>query len=165
MQKLQAIAWLFASAATILVAVGPQLYTSTGDISISSPVESGPPQVFSLAQVEPTAIDNNSIPTETPPPSTTDAYPAAQPSPASVETVSPYPAGTTAPDNNPPPFSIIGNEIESTTVPEAASTNQPASTQQALRGRLLLWSGFIVALLLFATSVAGAIVLFMRQRG
>ena len=120
-------------------------------------------QVLALAQDEPTVVNGYPGSTGTPP-DATEAYPAAQPSPLPADTVTPYPAVPAGAESSPPPVSIIGDETEAANASQPAANGQPINTRQALRGRLFLWGGFIVALLLFVTGVAGSIVLFMRRR-
>ena len=121
-------------------------------------------QVLALVQDEPTAVNGYPGSTGTPP-EVTEAYPAVQPSPLPADTFTPYPAVPAGAESSPPPVSIIGDETEAGTSLETAANDQQVSALQARRGRIFLWGGFIVALLLFVTGVAGSIVLFMRRRG
>jgi hypothetical protein len=92
-----------------------------------------------------------------------------------------YPGGTPLPTDALPtayiagPESVTGNEEEDTSIigsqsNEAfpAGTGEPnaqiGNNRAAILGRTYLWGGFIVALLIFATGVFGAIILFTRKR-
>lgn len=161
MQKIRLTGWLFAGALAILL-----LSPTTGSGTAARLAgESSPDPVLLFVQDEPTAVNGYPGPAETSPLSTTEAYPAVQTPPAPADTTMPYPAVTTEVESTPLPVPIIGEEVESTAAPETAALSQQANAGQAVRGRLFLWGGFIVALLLFATGIAGAIVLFTRRRG
>lgn len=69
-----------------------------------------------------------------------------------------YPPGFT---NATPTVVIIGNQTESTRLSEAAPSPSPAN--EAAPGRIFLWIGFIVSLLIFITGISGAIVLYRRK--
>lgn len=166
MQKMRLIGWLLLGATAILLVRGYGHATSITNRSGIDTRPAGAPQpVLALVQDEPTAVNGYPGPTLTPAPAASDAYPASQPSPAPVDTITPYPAVPAGDDSSPTPVPIIGDETETAIAPETAAGSQQINTRQATRGRLFLWGGFIVALLLFMTGVAGSIVLFMRRRG
>ena len=168
MPKIRIIGWLLIGATAILLVHG---YGHAASITNRSGINSrltgadATQPVLALVQDEPTAVNGYPGPTETPAPATGDAYPASQPSPPPADTVTPYPAGTAGDDSSPTPVPIIGDETETAIAPEAAANSQQINARQTMSGRLFLWGGFIVALLLFMTGVAGSIVLFMRRRG
>ncbi|HEX6383345.1 MAG TPA: hypothetical protein VF177_01625 [Anaerolineae bacterium] len=117
-----------------------------------------------LVQDEPTAVNGYPGPAETPPPATLEGYPAVQSSPQPAVTSSDPVAPATI-EGGAPPIPIIGEQSETLSGSETAASSREASPRQATQGRVFLWGGFIVALLLFITAVAGSIVLFTRQRG
>lgn len=166
MQKMRLIGWLLIGATAILVGRGYGYATSiTNRSGINTRPAGAPKPVSALVQDEPTAVNGYPGSTETPAPATSEAYPAIQSSPAPAGTVTPYPGGTASDDSSPTPVPIIGEETETATTPEAAGGGRQINAQQATRGRLFLWGGFVVALLLFMTGIAGSIVLFMRRQG
>jgi len=166
MQEMRLIGWLLISATAILLGHGYSHANSiTNSANVATPPAGTTEPVLVLVQDEPTAVNGYPGPTDTTPPAGTEAYPAVQPSPPPAGTVAPYPAATAGDASSPTPIPIIGEETEAATAPEAAANGQQINTQQALRGRLFLWGGFIVALFIFITGVAGSIVLFMRRRG
>ena len=72
----------------------------------------------------------------------------------------PYPAVTIPP--LPPTIGVVGDGGEA--APSLTATPLPAASGAIIRGRLFLWAGFIIALLIFLAGVVGAIVLYQRQR-
>ena len=101
---------------------------------------------------------------------TTDTYPDGQLPTATAYPVSDLndqgngtgePATTDAESLQGNGFPTTGNEVDSNTFLNG-STDQQDTTQG--RERLLLWIGFIAALLVFAGGMFGSIILFTRQR-
>lgn len=87
------------------------------------------------------------------------AYPANQPPTLAPPDPTSYP---TASDTDPlPTMAIIGSQTEES-APESASPSAEAA--DAVRGRIFLWVGFVIALLIFITGVAGSIILYRRRR-
>ncbi len=104
-----------------------------------------------------------------------EGYPASQnqdeftpipqldaPTPISlVET--PYPVATPSADGSSPAVSIIGNQLN-----EQANNTLNAAQENPDRaarlGRIYLWGGFFLALLVFITTIVATILLFTRKR-
>lgn len=66
----------------------------------------------------------------------------------------------TPPQNTPIP---IGSDRPNLMMPTPA-TSVPATPAEAGQGRLLLWVGFLLALLIFGSSIVGSIILFTRKQ-
>jgi len=64
-------------------------------------------------------------------------------------------------DSSPTAVSIIGSEQENTNT--STNTTSSGENASASKGRVFLWLGFIVALLIFATGLIGSIILFTRK--
>ncbi len=90
--------------------------------------------------------------------SNNEPYPAAQPLENSVE---PTPHPTTIDADVLPTVAVIGSQVEDT---QPENSAQPATPEGAVRGRVFLWMGFLIALFIFITGVVGAIVLYRRRR-
>ncbi|MEJ2749977.1 MAG: hypothetical protein P8183_19035 [Anaerolineae bacterium] len=112
-----------------------------------------------LAQEEPTAYP---APDSTQNEPVNTSYPPGQ-APEAVPTdldPSPYPEGfqpavrATA--------AIIGSDVTKVAA-ENSDSNLPAPSADILRGRILLWAGFLISLLIFLSGVVGAIMLYRRR--
>ena len=116
----------------------------------------------SSAQTESTAYP--APPTPLPPGSPTP-YPATTPVPTALPPT-PYPAGTL---NGQPRETVTAVPIIGDRAPEGLETisDQSAETESvdAGTGRVFLWGGFLIGLLIFVTAVIGAIMLFTRRQG
>ncbi len=90
-----------------------------------------------------------------------ESDPGGQPQPQAaapaLDEPTPYPVTTNI--NTAPTVAVIGYGIEITPTPEPP----PSASSQAVQGRLFLWVGFIIALLIFATGVIGSIILYQRS--
>jgi len=107
--------------------------------------------------------------TATTPPTVEDSsYPAQQAPAATIASAAPsYPAGSSnsnppngvGQSNSPP---VVGGDAGT---PSDANSDaaQSTGTNQASRGRFFLWGGFIIALLIFITSIVGSILLYTRR--
>ncbi|MFQ5398406.1 MAG: hypothetical protein ACE5E7_02285 [Anaerolineae bacterium] len=122
------------------------------------------------AQQEATAESGYPGPTATTPPVVEDnSYPAQQEPAATNSSAAPssYPAGSSK--SNPPngigqsnSLPVVGGD---TGAPSDAggATTQSTDASEANRGRFFLWGGFIIALLIFITSIVGSILLYTRR--
>lgn len=115
---------------------------------------SGSPVVFAQEPGYPPPDTPAPLPTE-------EAYPGGRPLP----TIQANPAPITA-DNGvqPPTRAVIGGQNGEGTVANSAYPSDAAASNDAARGRLFLWTGFILALLIFIGGVIGSIALYRRKR-
>ena len=103
-------------------------------------------------------------------------YPAPPTAEQVAEPTAAYPAGETLPTLQPvapepvdsdDPF-VIGEGDQDTEESVTADVYSEPAQEQASTGqsssRLLLWMAFIIALIIFTASVAGAVVLYNRRR-
>lgn len=114
-----------------------------------------------LAQEEPTSTaypGPDSPVSDTPPDA--DSYPPGQESPAEIapENPTPYPGGANA--DAAPTLAVIGS---SDPYPPETDITAPSPSAELIRGRILLWAGFLLALFIFLSGVVGAIVLYRRR--
>jgi hypothetical protein len=84
-----------------------------------------------------------------------DSYPAGQEPQAEILT--PYPARPAS--DAVPTLAVIGS---SDPYPPEGTAPQSASAE-TIRGRIMLWAGFLIALFIFLSGIIGAIVLYRRQ--
>ena len=114
-----------------------------------------------LAQEEPTstAYPGPDTPISDTPPDA-DSYPPGQEPLTEIEpdNPTPYPAGTST--DAVPTLAIIGS---SDPYPPEANMAVPSLSPELIRGRILLWAGFLLALFIFLSGVLGAIVLYRRR--
>lgn len=91
----------------------------------------------------------------------------ASPTPISLE-ATPYPAApTTAPEeggNGTPVVPVIGSQDSNQEEANAANATPSSQNREAQLGRLYLWGGFVLSLLIFITTVVATILLFTRKR-
>ncbi|MCP5096696.1 MAG: hypothetical protein GY943_14180 [Chloroflexi bacterium] len=119
-----------------------------------------------IAQAQSTPEDGYPAPVLPTPTLIDAAYPepvvlptSANPTPYPVRTsTSTAPLNGDSPINTPVP--VIGETVEPGTESETAVSTSPLSTTS---GITYLWLGFIVAVLIFATAVLGALLLFVRR--
>jgi hypothetical protein len=114
-----------------------------------------------FAQEEPTSAaypDSDAPVSDTPP--DTDSYPPGQEPPAGIspENPTPYPAETNV--DAVPTLAVIGS---ANPYPPETDTTAPSPSAEQIRGRILLWAGFLLALFIFISGVIGAIVLYRRR--
>ncbi len=114
-----------------------------------------------FAQEEPTsaAYPGPDAPVSDTPPDA-NAYPPGQEPPAEIapENPTPYPAGTSV--DAVPTLAVIGS---ANPYPPETDTAAPSPSAEQIRGRILLWAGFLLALFIFISGVIGAIVLYRRR--
>jgi hypothetical protein len=114
-----------------------------------------------LAQEEPTS-EAYPAPGETEPDAPIDAdtsYPSEQPeTEIAPPNPTPYPANSDV--DAPPTITIIGSDDP---YPPEADGSLPTLSSDAIRGRIFLWAGFLIALFIFMSGVIGAIVLYRRR--
>lgn len=126
--------------------------------AVSSPIT---PETNKETEASTTAVDPSALP----PVPALPLSPEMQRSAAIVmaqgqEYEPPVTESYTPPLNTPIP---IGSDRQS----QAAPTPQPAPASQsaaATQGRLMLWGGFLLAMLIFAGSIIGSIILFTRKQ-
>lgn len=96
-----------------------------------------------------------------PPPAEATPFPQTGDSEPLIVTVQPYPEPDSGQDPAVPvPIGIqSGDEATQTALAEPVI----ATAQEANRGLIYLWMGFLATFLVFLTSVAGSIVLFTRR--
>lgn len=114
-----------------------------------------------FAQEEPTSAaypDSDAPGSDTPPDA--DSYPPGQEPPAEIspENPTPYPPGTNV--DAVPTLAVIGS---ANPYPPETDTTAPSPSAEQIRGRILLWAGFLLALFIFISGVIGAIVLYRRR--
>ena len=114
-----------------------------------------------LAQEEPTSAaypGPDSPPLDTP--IDADSYPPGQEPPVNIapENSTPYPASS--PGDTIPTRTIIGSAA---LYPPGTDITVPAPSVEVIRGRILLWVSFLLALFIFLSGVLGAIVLYRRR--
>lgn len=92
---------------------------------------------------------------------TEGTYPGTTPTATAVSNTSTetYPNNTVIGNVTNTPVPVIGSAQETESEQTSNSDNSGSSTQ----GRVFLWLGFIVALLIFATGLIGSILLFARK--
>lgn len=93
-------------------------------------------------------------------PTESDFYPDGQEPAAEIapENPTPYPASTGG--SAVPTLAVIGS---SDPYPPETDTAAPAPSAEVIRGRILLWAGFLIALFIFLSGIVGAIVLYRRR--
>jgi hypothetical protein len=136
--------------------------SATGTASAESPPPSGALTgvPVAIAQVQPQSTPDDGYPGLTPVPLVTEesSYPPGQVPPVVSPNLTPYPAGEGS--NRSDSVSVIGSDQEGQ---EDESIVSQVTSEQ-LEGRVYLWVGFIIALIIFVASVIGSIHLFTRKR-